>query len=157
MTNGDLIPSFSLPANNGETVSEETLKGQWSVLYFYPKDDTPGCTKQAIGFSERLSDFESLGAKVYGVSKDTITKHEKFAAKHDLTVTLISDEEGGLIDAMGSWVEKSMYGKTYMGIDRSTFIVGPDLKIYENWRKVKVAGHVDKVLESLRNHVNEGI
>ena len=112
---GDPAPTFSLPANGGETVSLKDFKGKTLVLYFYPKDDTSGCTKEAIGFSEAIEAFDAAGAAIVGVSKDSVAKHDKFVAKHDLKVTLISDEEGDLCERLGVWVEKSMYGKKVYG------------------------------------------
>lgn len=147
---GDKAPAFSLPTEDGGKVALKDFKGQILVLYFYPKDDTPGCTKQAIGFSEHLSAFEDAGAAILGVSKDTPAKHARFRDKHDLKIQLASDEEGKMIEAYGAWVEKKMYGKTYMGIERSTFLIGPDSKIIEIWRKVRMPGHVEKVLEAVK-------
>ena len=147
---GDTAPDFSLPRDGGETVSLSDLKGKKVVLFFYPKDDTPGCTKEAIGFTEALAQFEAAGAVVIGASKDTVAKHEKFVAKHDLKVPLISDGEGDLCESYGVWVEKQMYGKTYMGIERATYLIDVDGKIAQVWRKVKVPGHVDAVLEAVQ-------
>ncbi|WP_370335064.1 thioredoxin-dependent thiol peroxidase [Parvularcula marina] len=149
---GKKAPNFSLPTEDGGKVSLKDFKGQMLVLYFYPKDDTSGCTKEAIGFSEMLGAFKKAGAAVLGVSKDTPEKHAKFRAKHELTVPLASDEDGKVIEAYGSWVEKNMYGKKYMGIERSTFLIGPDGKILEVWRKVRVPGHVEKVLDAVKAH-----
>ena len=142
---GDTAPDFALPTEDGETKLSDF--GGALVLYFYPKDDTSGCTKQAIGFSERLDDFRAAGAEVLGVSKDPVAKHAKFRAKHELTVPLASDEEAQALEAYGVWKERSMYGKTYMGIERSTFLIKGG-KIVRAWRKVKVPGHVDEVLEA---------
>ena len=144
---GDAAPDFRLPTEDGEAGLSD-YDGAL-VLYFYPKDDTSGCTKQAIGFSERLDEFRAAGAEVLGVSKDTPAKHAKFRAKHDLTVPLASDEEAEALEAYGVWKEKSMYGKTYMGIERSTFLI-KDGEIVRAWRKVRVPGHVDEVLEAVR-------
>ena len=116
------------------------------VLYFYPKDDTPGCTTQAIEFSRASAAFAEAGAVIIGVSKDSVKKHDKFKAKHELTVMLASDETGAVIEAYGSWVLKKLYGREYMGIDRSTFLIGPDGRLVQIWHKVKVKGHVDAVL-----------
>ncbi len=146
---GDKAPAFKLPTEDGE-VSLSDFKGRKLVLYFYPKDDTSGCTKEAIGFSERLEDFRAAGAEVLGVSKDTPQKHAKFREKHELTVPLASDEEGAMIESYGSWVEKSMYGRTYMGIDRSTFVIDEEGVVREVWRKVRVPGHVEKVLAAVK-------
>ncbi|MEL6337421.1 MAG: thioredoxin-dependent thiol peroxidase [Pseudomonadota bacterium] len=147
---GDAAPDFSLPADGGRDLSLADFAGKKLVLYFYPKDDTSGCTKEAIGFSEQIDAFDAAGAAVVGVSKDTAAKHDKFVAKHGLKVALLSDAEGDLCERFGVWKEKSMYGKTYMGIERSTFLIGPDGKILEAWRKVKVPGHVDAVLEAVK-------
>lgn len=147
---GDAAPDFSLPGADGATVSLSDFKGKRIALYFYPKDDTPGCTKQAIGFSEHIDQFEAAGAVVIGVSKDTPAKHEKFRAKHTLKVTLLSDAEGDVCERYGVWTEKSMYGRTYMGIERATFLIGPDGVVERVWRKVKVPGHVDDVLDAIR-------
>ena len=146
----DPAPDFTLPVTGGGEVTLSALQGSPVVLFFYPRDDTPGCTKENIGFSESLKDFEAAGAKVFGISRDTMAKHDKFAAKHDLTVPLLSDAEGEVTEAYGVWVEKSMYGKTSMGIERSTFLIGADGKIAQIWRKVKVPGHVEAVLEAVR-------
>ncbi|MCI5043867.1 MAG: thioredoxin-dependent thiol peroxidase [Aquisalinus sp.] len=147
---GSKAPKFRLEADNGETLTLTSFKGRKLVLYFYPKDDTPGCTKQAIGFTERLADFEKAGAAVLGVSKDTLEKHKKFRDKHNLEVLLASDPDGEVIESYGSWVEKNMYGKKYMGIERSTFLIDEKGTIQEVWRKVRVPGHVDKVLERVK-------
>ena len=147
---GDTAPDFSLPANGGETISLSDFAGQPVVLYFYPKDDTPGCTKEAIGFTEMASDFAAAGATVLGVSKDTVAKHDKFVAKHDLGIKLLSDETSDVCERYGVWVEKNMYGKKYMGIERATFLIGPDRVLQEVWRKVKVPGHVEAVLKSVK-------
>jgi len=150
---GDKAPKFSLPSNGNGTVSLSDYKGSYLVLYFYPKDDTPGCTKEAIGFTEKLNDFKILGAGIIGISKDTPAKHDKFIAKHDLGIALGSDEDGGMIESYGVWVEKNMYGRKYMGIERATFLIGPDSKILEIWRKVRVKDHVEKVLDALKSHI----
>jgi len=147
---GDPAPAFSLPGNGGEQIELSAFSGQPVVIYFYPKDDTPGCTKEAIGFSEAIEAFSAAGATVIGVSKDTVAKHDKFIAKHELKVKLASDEEGAMIEAYGVWVEKNMYGRKYMGIERATYLVGRDGAIAQIWRKVKVPGHVDAVLEAVQ-------
>ncbi|NNU17155.1 thioredoxin-dependent thiol peroxidase [Parvularcula sp. ZS-1/3] len=147
---GDKAPAFTLPTEDAGEVSLKDYKGKKLVLYFYPKDDTSGCTKEAIGFSEALDDFKAAGAEVLGVSKDTPAKHAKFRAKHELTVPLASDEEGAMIEKYGSWVEKSMYGKKYMGIDRSTFLIDEKGVVRKIWRKVRVPKHVETVLEAAR-------
>lgn len=147
---GDKAPDFKLPADGGDTLSLSSLKGRKVVLYFYPKDDTSGCTKEAIGFRDLLGDFEKAGAAIVGVSKDGVAKHDKFKAKYDLNFPLVADEEGKACEAYGVWVEKSMYGRKYMGIERSTFLIGADGKIAKAWRKVKVPGHAEEVLEAAK-------
>ena len=149
---GDMAPDFTLPKSGGGNISLSGYSGHYVIIYFYPKDDTPGCTKEAIAFTELLPEFKKLGADILGVSKDTVTKHDKFIAKHELGIPLASDESGEMIERYGSWVEKKMYGKTYMGIDRSTFLIGPDGRFVEIWRKVRVKGHVETVLETLKSH-----
>jgi peroxiredoxin Q/BCP len=146
---GDAAPDFDLPTDGAGRVSLAELKGKTVVLYFYPKDDTSGCTTEAIGFSEARHQFDDAGAVVIGVSKDSATSHDKFKAKHDLTITLASDESGDMLERYGVWVEKSMYGRKYMGIDRATFLIGPDGAIKQVWRKVKVPGHVADVLKAV--------
>ncbi|MEP5730925.1 MAG: peroxiredoxin [Sulfitobacter sp.] len=146
----DIAPDFTLPVTGGGDVTLSKLSDAPVVLFFYPRDDTPGCTTESIGFSASLADFETAGAKVFGISRDTMAKHDKFVAKHDLTVPLLSDEEGAVTQAYGVWVEKNMYGKKSMGIERATFLIGADGKIAQVWRKVKVPGHVEAVLEAVR-------
>ena len=148
LTPGTPAPDVTLPRDGGDTVSLADLSGP-IVLYFYPKDDTPGCTKEAIGVTEQAEAFAASGATVIGVSKDPVAKHEKFIAKHNLGIMLLSDAEGDVCERYGVWVEKNMYGKTYMGIERATFLIN-DGKIAQVWRKVKVPGHVDAVLEAVR-------
>lgn len=147
---GDTAPAFTLPRDGGGEVSLSDFTGKKVVLYFYPKDDTPGCTKEALGFTDMVAEFDAAGTVILGVSKDSVKKHEKFVAKHDLKIALLSDEEGDVCERYGTWVEKSMYGKTYMGIERATYLIGADGKIAEVWRKVKVPGHVEAVLEAAR-------
>jgi len=147
---GHPAPDFSLSRDGGDTVTLSELRGKNVVLYFYPKDDTPGCTKEAIAFTGQVEEFAALDTVIFGISKDTVTKHEKFIAKHDLGVALLSDEEGAMCDAYGVWVEKSMYGKTYMGIERATYLIDKEGKIAQIWRKVKVPGHSDAVLEAVK-------
>jgi len=147
---GDAAPDFDLPADGGGRVSLSALKGQQVVLYFYPKDDTSGCTTEAKGFTEAAAAFKAAGAVVIGVSKDSVASHDKFKAKYDLNLTLASDAEGAAVEAYGVWVEKSMYGKTYMGIERATYLIGADGRIKALWRKVKVPGHVDAVLAAAK-------
>ena len=143
-------PDFTLPSTGGDDVTLSALKGSPVVLFFYPRDDTPGCTTESIGFSQALADFEAAGAKVFGISRDTMAKHDKFTTKHDLTVPLLSDEAGQVTENYGVWVEKNMYGKKSMGIERATYLIGADGTIAQVWRKVKVPGHVDEVLEAVR-------
>jgi thioredoxin-dependent peroxiredoxin len=148
---GDNAPQFTLSTNGEGQFSLADAAGKYLILYFYPKDDTPGCTKEAIGFSEASTAFDAQNAMVVGVSRDTVKKHDKFVGKHDLRIPLISDEEGSLCEAFSTWVEKSMYGKTYMGIERATFLISPDGKVLHIWRKVKVPGHVEEVLAQLQS------
>ena len=147
---GDAAPGFSLPRDGGEVVSLSDLKGKNVVLYFYPKDDTPGCTKEAIAFTGQKDDFAATNTVIFGISKDKVAKHEKFITKYDLTIPLLSDEEGTMCEDYGVWVEKSMYGKTYMGIERATYLIDKEGKIAQIWRKVKVPGHSDAVLEAAK-------
>jgi len=148
LAEGDKAPDFTMPTDGGGTVSLADLKGRPVVLYFYPKDDTPGCTKEACAFRDAMPDFSRVNAEIIGVSKDTAAKHDKFKAKYDLTFTLASDEDGSVCEAYGVWVEKNMYGRKYMGIERATFLIGSDGAIRKIWRKVKVAGHAEAVLEA---------
>lgn len=143
---GSAAPDFTLETPEGP-VSLADYKGRKLVLYFYPKDDTSGCTKEAQQFTELADEFARHDIAILGVSRDTVTKHKKFIDKYDLNVQLGSDPEAETVAAYGSWVEKSMYGRKYMGIDRSTFLIGPNGKVAALWRKVKVPGHADKVLK----------
>ena len=136
--------------DKGATVSLADLRGQRVVLYFYPKDDTPGCTKEAQGFSEMAPEFEKAGVALLGVSKDSVASHAKFTKKYDLAFPLGSDPEGKAIEAYGAWVEKSMYGRQYMGIERSTYLIDRSGQLAGVWRKVKVPGHVAEVLKAAR-------
>jgi peroxiredoxin Q/BCP len=146
---GDKAPAFTLPADNGGTVSSAGLKGA-AVLYFYPKDDTSGCTLEAKDFSKAAKAFKAAGAAVIGVSKDSVTSHDRFKAKHKLAFTLASDEELKVAKAYGVWVEKSMYGRKYMGMERATFLIDGKGVIRKIWRKVKVPGHVADVLAAAK-------
>ena len=146
---GAQAPDFELPASNGRTVSAAALKGRPYVLYFYPKADTSGCTKEACAFQEALPQLGKLGLEVIGVSRDPIKALDKFAAKYGLAFPLASDEAGALTEAYGVWVEKSMYGKKYMGIERSTFLVDASGQIKRAWPKVKVEGHASEVLAAM--------
>jgi len=147
---GDKAPSFTLPADGGGKVSLAELKGKSVVLYFYPKDDTSGCTAEAIAFSKDSKAFKAAGAVVVGVSKDSAASHDKFKAKYDLTVTLVADEETKTAEAYGVWVEKSMYGRRYMGMERATFLIDGKGIIRHIWRKVKVPGHSAEVLAAAK-------
>ena len=147
---GDKAPNFKMPTDGGGEVSLKGLKGRKVVLYFYPKDDTPGCTKEACGFRDALPDFSKIDAEIIGVSKDSVAKHDKFKAKYELPFKLASDDDGSVCEAYGTWVEKSMYGKKYMGIDRATFLIDGDGLVRSVWRKVKVPGHAEAVLEAAR-------
>jgi len=150
-TEGSTAPDFTLPRDGGGTISLKDFRGKILVLYFYPKDDTSGCTTEAIGFSEKIDDFTDAGAAIVGVSKDSAQKHDKFKAKHALKVILAADEELEAIKAYGVWVEKSMYGRKYMGIERATFLIDAEGKIVKIWRKVRVKGHVDAVLAEVKS------
>lgn len=147
---GAIAPDFTLPRDGGGDLTLSDLRGGPVVLYFYPKDDTPGCTKEAQGFTEAADDFAALGAKVVGVSKDPVTKHDKFIAKYSLNLILVSDEASDVCERYGTWVEKNMYGKTYMGIERTTVLINADGTIARVWSKVKVPGHVDEVLAATK-------
>jgi peroxiredoxin Q/BCP len=152
LNEGDKAPDFDLPTDTGRVslAALAALAGKAVVLFFYPKDDTPGCTTESVGFSQAKADFEAAGAVVVGVSKDTAAKHGKFRAKHGLTVELGSDADSDVIERYGAWVEKKLYGREYMGIDRSTFLIDGEGVIRRVWRKVKVPGHVQQVLEAAR-------
>ena len=147
---GAPAPSFSLPATGDATISLDGLAGRKVVLFLYPRDDTKGCTAEAIGFTEKLADFEAAGAVVLGLSADSIASHEKFVAKHDLGMALLSDEDAAVASAYGAWVEKSMYGRKFLGIERSTFLIDEIGILRQAWRKVRVPGHVDEVLDAVR-------
>ena len=152
----DTLPSFSLEATMVVTCKDSDLLGNWSVLFIYPKDNTSGCTREAREFNDRYSEFDYAGVRIFGVSKDTLASHTSFSKKLNLQFPLISDPQTQLIQSLNAWKEKSMYGKKYMGAERSTFLVDKDLTIKYIWRKVKVAGHVnevfDKYRELVRNH-----
>ncbi|WP_412049142.1 peroxiredoxin [Hoeflea sp. Naph1] len=147
---GSLAPQFDLPRDGGRNVSLAELAGSTVVLYFYPKDDTSGCTVEAIDFTGLADEFAKAGAVVIGVSPDPVKAHDKFIAKHDLGVILASDEDKSMLQAYGVWKEKSMYGRKYLGVERSTFIVDRDGRIVRIWRKVKVPGHAQEVLEAVK-------
>jgi thioredoxin-dependent peroxiredoxin len=148
---GDAVPDIVMTTPDGGSVKPSDFKGQKLVVFFYPKDDTPGCTTENKDFSAMKGEFDAAGVALLGVSKDTPAKHQKFIAKHGLTAPLASDaEEGGLSDALGVWAEKQMYGKTYMGMVRATYLVDADGKIAQIWPKVKVKGHAEEVLAAAR-------
>lgn len=149
LTEGMPAPAVSLPRDGGEMVNIADITGP-IVLYFYPKDDTPGCTTEAIGFTDQLEGFAASGATILGVSKDTVAKHEKFITKHGLKIALLSDADADVCERYSVWVEKNMYGKKYLGIERATFLIN-DGKIAKVWRKVKVPGHVDEVLAAVQD------
>lgn len=143
-------PDFTLPTDDGEPVHLGSLKGKAVVVFFYPKDNTPGCTREAISFSQLKSAFDAANVELIGISPDTIKKHENFRKKHALTVHLGADVEKQVVEAYGVWIEKSLFSRKYMGVDRSTFLIDANGKIAKIWRKVKVAGHVEAVLEAAR-------
>ena len=147
---GDRAPAIDVQASDGSSINL-VAPGQPLVLYFYPKDDTSGCTKEAQDFTELASEFAKAGARIVGVSRDPMKKHEKFIAKYELKVPLASDEDGKVSDAFGTWVEKSMYGRKYMGMERSTFLIGKDGRVARAWRKVKVPGHAAEVLKAAQS------
>ena len=147
---GETAPDFTLPRDGGGEITLSALQPKAVVLYFYPRDDTPGCTKEAIAFTGLTAEFEAAGATIIGVSKDTAAKHDKFIAKHDLGIALVSDADSDVCERYGVWVEKSMYGKTSMGIERATYLIDGSGKIAQVWRKVKVPGHAEEVLEAVR-------
>jgi peroxiredoxin Q/BCP len=150
LAEGDKAPDFDLPDQHGERVKLSDLKGETVVLYFYPRADTPGCTTQACGVRDRRADYEKSGARVIGISPDEVKAIDKFAGKYDLDFTLLADADHSVAEAYGTWVEKSMYGKKYMGVQRATFIVGPDGKIAKVFPKVSPKQHDDLVLKALR-------
>ena len=143
----DPAPDFTLPlAQDGGDISLSDLRGKAIVLFFYPRDNTPGCTKESIGFSNQLQAFADAGALVYGISRDSLKKHDNFITKHELTTPLISDADGTTCEDYGTWKEKTLYGKKHWGIERSTFLIDAEGRIAKIWRKVKVDGHVEEVL-----------
>ena len=146
---GDKAPKFDIPNQDGNMIKLDDLLGKWSVIYFYPRDDTPGCTIEAKEFTELNAKFEEHGASIYGVSPDNEAKHCKFIEKHGLKVELLADTESTMLADYGVWQEKQMYGKTYMGVVRTTYLVNPDGNIAEAWTKVKAKGHAEAVLERL--------
>ncbi|HTO40140.1 MAG TPA: peroxiredoxin [Rhizomicrobium sp.] len=150
LKSGDKAPTFKLATDSGGTVTSAGLKGHPYVLYFYPKDDTAGCTREAIAFTQAKRKFDALGIAVMGVSKDSVAAHDKFKTKHNLKITLGSDPQTELAQTYGVWVEKRLYGRTYMGMDRATFLVDAKGVIRDIWRKVRVPGHVEAVLAAAK-------
>lgn len=150
LNTGDMAPDFTLPTDGNGQIILSDLQGEKVVLYFYPKDDTPGCTKESCAFNDNLKDLNKLGVRVIGASKCSVQKHDKFKTKYGLNFTLASDEESDVCERYGVWVEKNMYGKKYMGIERSTFLINEDGKIAHIWRKVKVNGHVGDVMSKIK-------
>ena len=146
---GDKAPDFTLPTDGDGKIKLSDLKGQKVVLYFYPKDDTPGCTKEACAFGEMFPRFKKMDAAVIGISRDTVASHDKFKKKYKLPFTLASDSEGKVTEKYGVWVEKSLYGRKYMGIERATFLIDEKGKIEQVWHKVKVPGHADEVMKAV--------
>lgn len=149
LNEGELAPDFTLPSDGGTSVALSSLRGRKVILYFYPKDDTSGCTTQACDLRDALPRIEEAGAMVLGVSPDPVRSHEKFKAKYDLNFPLLADEDHSVAEAYGVWVEKSMYGRTYMGIERSTFVIDETGHLTKVWRKVTPKGHADRVLEAI--------
>lgn len=147
---GRKAPAFTVETTEGKRRLAD-YAGHYLILYFYPKDDTPGCTQEALDFTAHAAEFEAAGAKVLGISRDPLSRHEKFVTKHGLTLALGSDEDGKVSDAYGTWVEKSMYGRTYMGMARATVLIGPDGKILRIWPKVRVKGHAAEVLADIKS------
>lgn len=147
---GDTAPGFSLPTDGGGTLSLGDLKGKTVVLYFYPKDSTPGCTTEAQNFRDLDKEFQAAGAVVVGASKDSVKRHDNFKAKNDLPFALVSDEDGSLCEAYGVWVKKKLYGREYMGIERATFLIDGKGKVRQVWHNVKVKGHADEVLAATK-------
>jgi peroxiredoxin Q/BCP len=147
---GDRVPDFSLPRDGGGVVGPADYRGRKLVLYFYPKDDTPGCTTEALEFTARLPEFEAAGTAVLAISKDSVKSHDRFRDKHGLSVPLLSDESGAVVEKFGLWGEKKMYGRTFMGVERATYLVDTDGFVRRVWRSVKVSGHAEEVLEAAR-------
>jgi peroxiredoxin Q/BCP len=145
-----MAPDFTLPADNGASIALKGLRGRKAVVYFYPRADTPSCTREAMDFSRLKAEFEASGTIVVGVSADPVKAQEKFKAKYDLTIPLASDPGHEMLEAYGVWTEKSMYGRKYMGIERATFLIGPDGRVARVWRKVRVPGHAEEVLAAAR-------
>ncbi len=147
---GAKVPAFKLPTDDGGHVSSKDLVGRLAVIYFYPKDDTPGCTTEAKDFTRLAPDFKRAGVAVVGISPDSVKKHQKFREKHDLDIRLAADEDHAVAEKFGVWIEKSLYGRKYMGVDRSTFLIDAKGHVAEVWHKVKVPGHAEEVLAAAR-------
>lgn len=152
---GDVAPNFCLENQDGEEICLKDFRGKWVVLYFYPKDNTSGCTREAVEFTENLEEFEKQGAVVLGISKDSVKSHKKFAEKHKLKVTLLSDPEHEIIEKYGAWKLKKRYGREYYGTERSTFLIDPDGVIRHIWKNVKVKGHVEEVRKTLEQLIGK--
>ncbi len=150
-TEGRKVPDFTLPSDGGREIRLSGLRGRNVVVYFYPKDDTTGCTREACAFRDAIGEFDDANTEIIGVSKDSVARHDKFKAKYDLPFALLSDEDGKVCESWGTWVEKSMYGRKYMGIERSTFLIDETGTLRREWRKVKVPGHVEEVLAAARD------
>ena len=147
---GDKIPNFKIPLSDGNTLDSKDIKDKKYVLYFYPKDNTPGCTTEAKNFSDKIREFKKLKTEIIGISKDSIESHLKFINKQELKINLASDEDGKVIEKFGVWVEKNMYGRKYMGIQRSTFLINEQSKIEYIWDKVRVKGHIEDVIDKIK-------
>jgi peroxiredoxin Q/BCP len=152
LTLGTLAPDFTLPVDEATPFTLSKQRGKWVVLYFYPKDDTPGCTVEAKDFRDLYPEFQKFNAEVCGISRDSLASHKKFICKYELTFPLLADEQGTVCNDYGTWVEKSMYGKKYFGIQRDTFLISPEGKIQRIWHKVKVEGHAAEVLAEIQKH-----
>ncbi len=152
---GKPAPDFSLPDSEGTVRSLGDFAGRWLVLYFYPRDNTSGCTREAVGFTEKLNEFKQLGAEVVGVSKDSTKSHVRFIEKHSLGIILLSDEDHAVIEKYGAWKKKKLYGKEHWGTERSTFLIDPEGILRRVWRRVKVNGHVEDVLDTLRQFTSQ--
>lgn len=153
LSEGQHAPNFELPTNNGGSVKLSALQGAPVIVYFYPKDNTPGCTTEALDFTALKSEFDALDATIIGISPDSVRKHDNFVAKHNLGILLAADEEKEAIEAFGVWVEKKNYGRTYMGVERSTFLIAADGTLSKIWRKVRVRDHAQSVLDATKELV----
>ena len=150
---GRMAPNFTLPTDTGESLTLKSLRGQWVVVFCYPQDDTPACTTEACAFRDAWSDFEALGAVVLGMSPDSVARHQRFKAKHDLPYTLLADEDHRVLEKWGVWAEKKLYGRVYMGVVRTTVIIDPAGRVAKVFEKVKVAGHIEDVATELRRRI----